>query len=74
MALKPDERASLATELRKWLSHGPKRTVRNIAVGTGLVTLFCILMFAKLSAVQAYSISGAFLALAAYAIVIGFRD
>ena len=72
--LEPDEKASLATELRKWLSHGPKRTVRNFAIALGLISLFCILLFAKLSAIQAYSISAAFLGLATYAIVLGFRD
>ena len=73
-AAKKDERASLAAELKTWLIHGPKRTIRNIAVGTGLCLLFSILMFVKLSAAQAYSVSAAFLALAGYAIILGFRD
>ena len=74
MKFNPDDKANLTAELRRWLVHGPKRTIRNIILGAALCTLFCILMFAKLSAIQAYSVSAAFLGLAGYAIFLGFRD
>ena len=72
--MEEDEKASLAAELKRWLIHGPKRTIRNVVLGAALTTLFCILLFAKLSAAQAYAISGAFLGLGGYAIFLGFRD
>ena len=74
MEIKRNERARLTAELKKWLIHGPNRTRRNLIVGTGLCTLFCVLLFAKLSAAQAYAVSAAFITLAGYAIVLGLRD
>jgi len=74
MQIKRSDRSSMAAELKRWLIHGPKHTIRNACVGTGLVTLFSILLFAKLSAAQAYALSAAFVSLAGYAIVLGFRD
>ena len=69
------DHTSLAEDTKKWIIHGPKsRKWRNLSIGAGLCTLFCILLFAKLSAVQAYSVSAAFICLAAYAIVLRFRD
>jgi hypothetical protein len=64
----------LDEESKRWLIHGPRHTLRNVLLGTGLLTLFCILLLAKLSATQAYAISGAFICMAGYAIYLGFRD
>lgn len=64
----------LDAESKRWLIHGPRHTRRNVFLGTALVTLFCILLFAKLSAAQAYAVSATFIGLAGYAIALGFRD
>jgi hypothetical protein len=50
------------------------RRLRNALAGSGLCLSFGILLFARLSALQAYVIAGCFLTLAFYAIVIGLRD
>jgi hypothetical protein len=47
---------------------------RNIFVAAGLLTLFGILLFARLSPLQGYALAGCFIALAGYAIALGFRD
>lgn len=47
---------------------------RNAIVAGGLLTLFGILLLARLSPLQGYAIAGCFIALAGYAIVLGFRD
>ena len=70
-----DHRGSLAEDIKKWMLHGSgSRKWRNLSVGTAPCTLFCILLFAKLSAIQAYAIAASFLGLAGYAIVLAFRD
>jgi hypothetical protein len=73
--MKQDDRISVAHDTKKWVIHGHStHRWRNLAVTVGLVALFSILMFAKLSPVQGYAVAGSFLSLAGYAIVIGFRD
>jgi Ca2+/Na+ antiporter len=47
---------------------------RNLIVALLLCTLFVVLLFAKLSVLQAYVIAGTFFAMGIYAIVLGFRD
>jgi hypothetical protein len=47
---------------------------RNALLGAALCVVFGILLFAKLSVIQAYVFAACFFALAAYAIVLGFRD
>jgi len=54
--------------------HRPKRTRRNVLIGILLGALFCTLLFAKLSSLQAYCLSISFLSLAGYAIVLRFRE
>jgi len=73
-SLDPESKRRLIHESKTWLIHGPGRTRRNVILGTALCTLFCILLFARLSAFQAYAISAAFLSLAGYMIFLGFRD
>jgi hypothetical protein len=70
-----DDKPSQYEEIRKWHVHGSNsHWLRKLIIGGGLCTLFCILLFAKLSAVQAYAVSAAFLSLGGYAIFLGFRD
>jgi hypothetical protein len=47
---------------------------RNLILTIALCTLFSLLLFAKLSALQGYAICGGFLMLAGYAVILGFRD
>jgi hypothetical protein len=75
MEMKQHDRTGIAEDTRKWVIHGHRsHKLRNLAITVGLVTLFSILMFAKLSPIQGYAVAAAFISLAAYAIILGFRD
>ena len=47
---------------------------RNAILTAAILTVFGILLFAKLSALQGYVLAICFIALAGYAIVLGLRD
>jgi len=71
-ALGVDAKRRLIQDLN--VLHRPKQTRRNVLIGALLLSLFCTLLLAKLSAVQAYCLSISFLSLAAYAIVLRLRE
>jgi len=54
--------------------HRPRHTRRNVLIGALLCALFCTLLFAKVSALQAYCLSFSFLSLAGYRIALHFRE
>lgn len=68
----PDAKRRLIHDLNVF--HRPKHTRRNVLIGILLGALFCTLLFARLSALQAYCLSIAFLSLAGYAIALRFRE
>ena len=80
METKRNGKFTLEAEAKKGLIHDlnvfhrPKNTRRNVLLGILLGALFCTLLFARLSALQAYCVSIAFLSLAGYTIVVRFRE
>jgi len=78
--MKGSEKFALGTDAKRRLIqdlnvlHRPKQTRRNALIGILLCALFCTLLFARLSALQAYCLSFSFLSLAGYAIALRFRE